>query len=131
MGLHLFLEARGITVNTYNIHVGAVFPFHDVFPRARAILPGCVYEFFSEQDGYDFLPFKHVQLYVDEYVPDSLIWVCRYCNFWCEVFDPLIMERHLCVDSVAIPPGIKTSFRQLVRDRLYVHMKQLFDIDIE
>jgi hypothetical protein len=55
----------------------------------RAILPGCVYEYFSEQDGYDFLPFKHVQLvYVDEDVPDSLIWVCRYCNFWCEVFDP-------------------------------------------
>jgi hypothetical protein len=78
--------------------VGAVFPFHDVFPRARAILPGCMYEYFGEQDGYDFLPFKHVQLYVDEDVPDSFIWVCRYCNFWCEVFDPLIMERHLCVD---------------------------------
>jgi hypothetical protein len=101
-----------------------VFPFHDVFPRARAILPGCVYKYFS-----DFLPFKHVQLYVDEDVPDSLIWVCRYCNFWCEVFDPLIMERHLCVECVAIPPEIKISFRQLVCDRLYVHIKQLFDID--
>jgi hypothetical protein len=95
MSLHLFLEARGITVNTYNIHVGAVFPFfHDVFPRARSILPGCVYEYFSEQDGYDFLPFKHVQLYVDEDVPDSLIWVCRYCNFWCEVKNKNLYELH-------------------------------------
>jgi hypothetical protein len=63
LGLHLFLKTRGITVNTYNIHVGAVFPFYDVFPRARAILPGCVYEYFSEQDGYVFLPFKRSSMF--------------------------------------------------------------------
>jgi hypothetical protein len=45
----------------------------------------------------DFLPFKHVQLYADEDAPDALLWVCRYCHFWCEIFDPLIMERHRSV----------------------------------
>jgi hypothetical protein len=65
------------------------------FLRARGILYfislSSVYEYFNEQDGYEFLPFRHVEVYKDEVVPDSLIWVCRYCNFWCEVFDPLIM----------------------------------------
>jgi hypothetical protein len=112
------------------IQAGSLFLFHDLFPKARRILPACVYEYFNEQDGYVFLPFKHVGVYVDEDVPDSLIWVCRYWSFWCEVFDPLIMERHLCVDCVDIPPLIKTSFRQIVYERLCVHMQPLFDIDI-
>jgi hypothetical protein len=40
------------------------------------------------------------------------------------------MERHLCADGVVIPPEIRTSFRQLVYERLCVHINQLFDIDI-
>jgi hypothetical protein len=134
MGLHSFLEARGIAIHTYNVfNAGVLFPFQEVFLRARRILPGCMYEYFSEQDGYDFLPFKHVQLYKDGYAPDSdsLLWVCRYCHFWCEIFDPLIMERHLCVDCVDIPPSIKTSFRLTVFERSCTYMKQLFNIDIE
>jgi hypothetical protein len=73
------------------------------------------------------------KLFKYEVIPDedSLIWVCRYCTFWCEMFDPLIMERHLCVDFVAIPPGIRTSFRLFVRERLCAHIKELFEIDIE
>jgi hypothetical protein len=90
-----------------------------------------VYEYFNHQDGYEFLPFKHVEVYEDGVIPDSLIWVCRYCSFWCEVFDPLIMERHLCVYCAAIPLEIKTSFRQIVYVRSCVHMKQLFNVDIE
>jgi hypothetical protein len=90
--------------------VGAVFPFYDVFPRARAFLPGCVYEYFSEQDGYDFLPFKHVQLYFDEDAPDALLWVCRYCHFWCEIFDPLIMERHRSVCGLCSHPTFNKDF---------------------
>jgi hypothetical protein len=105
MCLLSFLEDKGIVVNGYNvIQAGSLFPFHDMFPRARRILPACVYEYeyFNKQDGYIFLPFKHgtVGVYVDEDVPDSLIWVCHYCSFWCEVFDLLIMERHLCGDCV-------------------------------
>ena len=133
MTLLLYLEERGVIVHGYNVfQAGSLFPFDDVFPRARFILPGCVYEYFSEYDGYEFLPFKHVHIYRDGVVPDScsLIWVCRYCRFWCEVFDPLIMERHLCVDCVAIPQEIKISYRQLVFDRLCVHMQELFDISI-
>jgi hypothetical protein len=34
----------------------------------------------------------------------------------CEVFDSLIMERHLCADCVVIPPEINIFFRQLVRE---------------
>jgi hypothetical protein len=90
-----------------------------------------VYEYFSYQDGYEFLPFKHVEIYEDGVIPDTLIWVCRYCNFWCEVFDPLIMERHLCKDCVDIPTDIRTSFRIIVRERCCAHMKQLFNINIE
>jgi hypothetical protein len=94
--------------------------------------PACVYEYFNdEQDGYDFLPFKQVKLYQNRDIPDSLIWVCRYCSFWCEVFDPLIMERHLCADCFAIPTETRTSFRRIVYERLRAHMQQLFDIDID
>jgi hypothetical protein len=47
--------------------------------------PDCLYEYFHVLDGYEFLPFKHFEIYVDTISPenDSLIWVCRYCNFWC------------------------------------------------
>jgi hypothetical protein len=84
-------------------------------------------------DGYDFLPFKHFGIYVDTVIPgtDTLIWVCRYCLFWCEMLDPLIMERHLCVDCFAVPLDIRTSFRAIVRERMCAHMKELFDINIE
>jgi hypothetical protein len=93
-----------------------------------------VYEYFHELDGYEFLPFKHVQVYVDDDVSDSLIWVCpRYCNFWCEIIDPLIMdmERHLCVDCMVIPHETRNYFRQLLYKRMCVYIKQLFNIDIE
>jgi hypothetical protein len=66
----------------------------------RNITRYCVYEYFHVLDGYEFLPFKHFQIYVlDTISPenDSRIWMCRYCNFWCEMFDPLIMEQHLCI----------------------------------
>jgi hypothetical protein len=33
-----------------------------------------------------------------------LVWVCRYCRFWCTMFDPLIIERHLCVDAWTVLP---------------------------
>jgi hypothetical protein len=120
-----------LTLNVFE--TGSLFPFRDVFPRAREILPDCVYEYFHVLDGYEFLPFKHFQIYVDTISPenDSRIWMCCYCNFWCEMFDPLIMEQHLCVDFFAIPPEVKTSFRLIVRKRLSAHVKQLFDIDIE
>jgi hypothetical protein len=105
----------------------------DVFPIARKILPDCVYEYLHVLDGYEFLPFKHFEIYVDTISPenDSFIWKYCYCNFWCEMLDPLIMERQLCVDCVAIPPGIRTPFRLIVCERLCAHIKQLFDIDIE
>jgi hypothetical protein len=77
------------------------------------------------------LPFKPVKLYRNRDIPDSLIWVCHYCSFWCEVFDSLIMERHLCADYFAIPTETRTSFRQIVYERLRAHMQQLFDIDID
>jgi hypothetical protein len=57
--------------------------------------------------------------------------VYRYCNFWCEMFDPLIMKRLLCVDCFAILLEIRTSFRLIVCDRLCAYIKELFDIDIE
>jgi hypothetical protein len=123
---------EGIGLNNLDFTVfqtGSLFPFHDVFSRAIGILPACVYDYFNPQDGYEFLPFKHVNVYLDGDIPDYLIWVSHYCNFWCEVFDPLIMERHLCADCVVIPPEIRTSFRQLVYERVCVHIKQLFDID--
>jgi hypothetical protein len=103
-----------------------------VFPNAIFILPACVYPYFNEQDGYEFLTIKHVDIYRDGVRPDlySLIWVCRYCRFWCQVFDPLIMERHLCVDCMAIPMDIRTFSRQIVYERLCVHMQQLFVIEI-
>ena len=40
------------------------------------------------------------------------------------------MEQHLCVDCMAIPLEIKTSFRLIVRERLCAHMRKLFNIDI-
>jgi hypothetical protein len=41
------------------------------------------------------------------------------------------MERHLCADCVVIPPPeIRTSYRQLVYERVCVHIKQLFNMDI-
>jgi hypothetical protein len=57
---------------------GSLFLFlHDVYPRAIGILPACVYDYFNPHDGYEFLPFKHVNVYLDRDIPDSLIWVCR------------------------------------------------------
>jgi hypothetical protein len=111
-----------------------MFAFHDVFPTAIEILPDCAYEYFHWLDGYEFLTFKHLQLFKHEHIPeegDSLIWVCRYCIFWCEMFDPLIMEQHLCVECMAIPLEIKTSFRQIVRDRLCAHLQKLFNVVID
>ena len=129
-----FLDDQGLNYLDFTVlEAGSLFPFRSAFLRARFILPGCVYEYFSEHDGYEFLPFKHVHMYRDGVRPDSysLIWVCRYCSFWCEVFDPLIMERHLCVDCFAFPLEIKTSFRLIVRERLRAHIRDLFHIDIE
>ena len=99
-----YFEERGIDYEDFNVReLGSLFPFGDVFPRARFILPARVYEYFSEHNDYEFLPL-HLHLYRDGDRPDSysLIWVCRYC-----MFDPLIMDRHLCVDCMAIPIAIR------------------------
>jgi hypothetical protein len=55
------------------LQTGSLYPFRSVFPRARFILPACVYPYFSAHDGYDFLPFKHVDLYRDGVSPDSYL----------------------------------------------------------
>jgi hypothetical protein len=47
------------------------------------------------------------------------------------MFGPLIMERHLCVGCGAIPTDVRTSFRQIVNERMCVHINELFDFNIE
>ena len=125
MGIEAYLEDKGLSALDYTVYeLGHLFSFTDVFPTAKCILPPCVYEYFNYEDGFKFLPFGHVELY--EVESNSLIWVCRYCNFWCEIFDPLIMERHVCVDCARIPPQTRDSFRRIVHERLIKHFEDLF-----
>jgi hypothetical protein len=79
------------------------------FQEQDNILPACVYPYFSAHDGYEFLPFKHVDLYQNGISPDLYSLII-----------PLEIE-------------IRTSFRLNVCERMCAHMMKdhLFDIDIE
>jgi hypothetical protein len=63
---------------------------------------------------------------------DSLIWVCRYCLFWCEIFDADHGTASVAAWTVfVVPLDIRTSFHEIVHERMCAHMKELFDINIE
>lgn len=41
-------------------------------------------------------PYKHLYYLHSESV--KLIWACRYCHWWCDIFDQRLMEKHLIIN---------------------------------
>ena len=69
------------------------YPFTQIFLNAVIYNPQYLnlqIEFYEH-----FLPYSYFQFYL---VNDSseIVWVCKYCRFWCEVFDQTLMELHVC-----------------------------------
>ena len=50
------------------------------------------------KNTYPYSPFRHVNVFRTA-GPDkkaNLYWKCKYCNFYCELLDQYIIEKHLC-----------------------------------
>ncbi len=95
MSLTQYLENNNLSdESTYRVdEVGHLFDFQDVFtaPFVEVGTADCWDNYFNYRTGYYHLPFKHLRLF---HVLNScsLVWTCRHCSYWCEMFDCVIME---------------------------------------
>lgn len=65
---------------------------HEVFPNLLEINPD-VFKPIDEESYGENLPYRHLKYWKNDTV---VIWSCKYCEFWCDMFNQRIMEKHLC-----------------------------------
>lgn len=64
----------------------------DIFDILEEFIPDIFRQFIDDLQEYIYLPYGHLQYYR---IGNLNIWCCRYCGFWCTMFDQRIMEEHL------------------------------------
>jgi hypothetical protein len=128
MSLRDYLEENNLPDEpNYRVdEVGELFRFSDVFKSPIIEVGTANYwdDYFNYTTGYVHLPFKHLRLFYTLNTC-SLVWTCRHCNYWCELFDCTIMEEHLCLNCRHIPEEDKSQLIRISLDRCRDHLNRL------
>ena len=93
----------------------AQIPFNILYAGAVELEEGI-----SSLNSYsECLPYRHLVFYhVTDDIEADIVWRCRYCTFWCEIFDQNIMEDHLCLKCCIIPEFEKLALKLWVTNNL-------------
>ena len=62
--------------------------------RAIQICKEIVYDL---ENSFPYSPYRHINIFRTAGCKRAhMYWECKYCNFYCELLDQYLMERHLC-----------------------------------
>ncbi len=101
------------------------------YPNAAPCIPDVLLEYMSDDGGWEFLPYKHLRYYKYK-CPRSgtvqYIWSCKYCTFWCDIFDTDIMNLHLCRCCSNILSADREHLRECNYERLKLQLRDIFGV---
>ncbi len=95
-------------------------------------VPEVIHDYIAEDEGWKFLPYRHLKYFRCNYGGGSLhhVWSCVYCKFWCEIFDTDIMYLHLCRRYSRIPPNEREELRTATFERLRLQLQDIYDVSV-
>lgn len=107
MAFHDFLERFCPEMDPGDISLweSGLWDWKMIFPSSILYVPDIYREILDESYG-SHLPQNYLYFYR---CGREYIWVCRFCNFWCDRFDQRIMETHLVCKCPAITEHVKQS----------------------
>ncbi len=81
----------GIDVGALDIWTIGKWNVQEIYPTAQEYIP-CIYRGILDEDYGGYLPQNHLRFWFQNL---ERFWTCRYCSFWCDIFDQRFMESHL------------------------------------